>query len=376
MESHSQIEDEVAGWLARRDSGRWSEDDEARLQQWLAVSTARRVAYLRLKSTWDTAGRLRALRSGMSSTTSTGGVPAPDEWRRSPFFEQSPTQALGALQRRHTFAIPEWGTTSGHTTPADNPDSAAVTSPPIPRRPHRRLIAAVAASVAIAISVGFGAYQHWGTSSSDRYETPVGGLASVPMSDGSNVTLNTDSHIRVAVTETERSVELQQGEAFFDVAKDASRPFVVRAGTKRIVAVGTQFTVQRFGDDVRVLVTEGRVRLEGAMSPPVLIAAGSLARADGAAVVVRKALPPQVDELLSWREGYLRFHETALADAVAEINRYNTRKIVIEDPELAAIRISGTFRPTQYEAFVRVLQDGFSIQARNAGERITLTEGP
>jgi transmembrane sensor len=65
-------------------------------------------------------------------------------------------------------------------------------------------------------------------------------------------------------------------------------------------------------------------------------------------VVVRKALPPQVDELLSWREGYLRFHETALADAVAEMNRYNTRKIVIEDPELAAIRISGSFRPTQY----------------------------
>lgn len=338
MESHSQIEDEVAGWLARRDSGRWSEDDEARLQQWLAVSTARRVAYLRLKSTWDTAGRLRALRSGMSST-SAGGVPAPGEWRRSPFFEQSPG------------------------------------SPSIPGGRHRKLIAAVAASIVIVVSVGFVAYQHWGTSG-DRYETPVGGLASVPMLDGSNVTLNTDSLIRVAVTETERSVELQQGEAFFDVAKDPSRPFVVRAGTKRIVAVGTQFTVQRFGDDVRVLVTEGKVRLEGEESPPVLIAAGSVARADGSAVVVRKALPPQVDELLSWREGYLRFHETALADAVAEMNRYNTRKIFIEDPELAAIRISGTFRPTQYEAFVRVLQEGFSIQARNEGERITLTEGP
>jgi transmembrane sensor len=355
MESHSQIEDEVAGWLARRDSGRWSEDDEARLQQWLAVSTARRVAYLRLKSTWDTAGRLRALRSGMSST-SAGGVPAPGEWRRSPFFEQSPSPAPGALQ-----------------TPADDPNSAVVSSASLPRRPYRRLVPAVAASIVIAVSVGFGAYLLWHTSG-DRYETPVGGLASVPMSDGSNVTLNTDSLIRVAMTETERSVELQQGEAFFDVAKDPRRPFVVRAGSKRIVAVGTQFTVQRFGDDIRVLVTEGKVRLEGAASPPVLIAAGSFARADGSAVVVRRALPPQVDELLSWREGYLRFHETALADAVSEMNRYNTRKIFIEDPELAAIRISGTFRPTQYEAFVRVLQDGFSIQARNEGERITLSE--
>jgi transmembrane sensor len=347
MESHSQIEDEAAGWLARRDSGRWSEDDEHRLQSWLEESTARRVAYLRLKSTWDAAGRLRALRGGTSST-SAGAVPAVGEWRRSPFFEQSPAQAHG---------VP-----------------AAVPGLVIRPRP-RTLIAAAAATIVIALALGFGAYQLWGASG-DRYTTPVGGLATVPMPDGSNITLNTDSQIRIAMTESERCVELRQGEAFFDVAKDASRPFVVRAGPKRIVAVGTQFTVQRFGDDVRVLVTEGKVRLEGEASPPVLVAAGSVARAEGSAVVVRRAPPPQVDELLSWREGYLRFHETTLVDAVAEMNRYNTRKIFIEDPELAAIRISGSFRPTQYEAFVRVLQDGFSIQARSEGERIILTEDP
>ncbi|HKU14058.1 MAG TPA: FecR domain-containing protein [Steroidobacteraceae bacterium] len=343
MESHSQIEDAVTEWLARRDSGRWSEDDEACLQQWIAVSTARRVAYLRLKSTWDMASRLRVLRGGTSPTQSAGAVPAPGEWRRSPFFEQSAVAA-----------------------------PATVTAP---RRRRGMLVAAVAASVVIGISAGFAAYQLWSTSG-DRYVTPVGGLASVPMPDGSNVTLNTDSQIRVAVTDTERRVELQQGEAFFDVAKDPTRPFVVHAGARRIVAVGTRFSVQRLDDDVRVLVTEGRVRIEGEASSPVLIAAGSVARAAGSAVVVRKALPPQVDELLSWREGYLRFHETSLADAVAQMNRYNTRKIVIEDPGLAAIRISGTFRPTQYEAFVRVLQDGFSIQARNESERIALTGGP
>jgi transmembrane sensor len=107
-----------------------------------------------------------------------------------------------------------------------------------------------------------------------------------------------------------------------------------------------------------------------------MLTAGDMARAEGSAVVVQRAPPPQVEEFLSWREGYLRFHETALAAAVAEMNRYNTRKIVIEDPTLAAVRISGTFRPTQYEAFVRVLQDGFSVQARNEGERITLTQRP
>jgi transmembrane sensor len=136
---------------------------------------------------------------------------------------------------------------------------------------------------------------------------------------------------------------------------------------------------------VRVLVTEGKVRVEsrdriaaaGASdSGTVLLAAGDMARAEGSAVVVRKAPPPQVEELLSWRQGYLRFHETALAAAVAEINRYNTRKIVIEDPQLAAVKITGTFRPTQYEAFVRVLRDGFAIQARTEAEKITLSQGP
>ena len=89
MDSHSQIEDQVAEWLARRDSGDWSEDDEVRLQQWLGASTARRVAYLRLKSTWDAAARLRTLRARPSPGTPAGAVPLPGEWRRSPFFEQS-----------------------------------------------------------------------------------------------------------------------------------------------------------------------------------------------------------------------------------------------------------------------------------------------
>jgi transmembrane sensor len=340
MDNHSQIEDQVAEWLARRDSGHWSEEDEARLQQWTRSSTARHVAYLRLKSTWDTAGRLRALRGGAPSTTSAGEVPAPGEWRRSPFFEQSSTE--GGI--KVSASIP----------------------------PHRRRYGALAATVVLALMVGLGAYPFW-RNSGDRYATPVGGLASVPMSDGSSVTLNTASVIRVRVSEKERRVQLDQGEAFFDVAKDPMRPFVVHAGDKRIVAVGTKFSVQHLGEDVRVLVTEGRVRVEGASSP-VLITAGSVARADGSAVVVQKARPPQVEEFLSWREGYLRFHETALADAVAEMNRYNTRKIFIEDQALAAIRISGTFRPTQYEAFVRILQEGFSIQARNEAERITLSE--
>jgi transmembrane sensor len=362
MDSHSQIEDEVVQWLARRDSGNWSEDDEVRLQQWIGVSTARRVAYLRLQSSWDTAARLRVLRAGpLPGTSRSGDVPAPGEWKRSPFFEQSVTP------RKHAAVDPESDGLPGATA----------------RRRLSYFGLVSAAVVVLAITSGFIADQFGGTG--DRYTTAVGGFASVPMTDGSKVTLNTDSEIRVAVTEKERRIDLEHGEAFFEVAHDRTRPFVVLAGDKRVTAVGTKFSVQHLGGDVRVLVTEGKVRVESSDSRAtastfdagaVLLAAGDIARADGSAVVVQKAPAPQVEEFLSWREGYLRFHETALADAVAEINRYNRRKIFIDDPQLAALKISGTFRPTQYEAFVRVLQDGFSVQVRIEGESITLTQGP
>jgi transmembrane sensor len=374
MESHSQIEDEVAEWLARRDAGSWSEDDEARLQQWIGENTARRVAYLRLKSTWDAAARLRALRAGALPGTTGGGVPPPDEWRRSPFFEQSPAQARGVLQHNRAVLAREPGTVQSDATCNRTPEPRIATEPSARRSRYRNLRLAIAASASFLIAGGgFAAYQFWGNG--DRYSTPVGGLASVPMADGSNITLNTDSVIRVALTAKERRVQLEQGEAFFDVAKDSQRPFIVRAGDKRITAVGTKFSVQHLDEDVRVLVTEGKVRVEDETSAPVLIAAGDVARAAGSGVVVQRAPPPQLEAFLSWRAGYLRFHETVLADAVSEINRYNTRKIFVDDPRLAAIRISGTFRPTQYEAFVRVLQDGFAIEARTEGERITLSQG-
>ncbi|MEJ1962162.1 MAG: FecR domain-containing protein [Gammaproteobacteria bacterium] len=367
MESHSQIEDEVAEWLARRDGGQWSDDDEAALQLWISDSIARRVAYLRLKSTWDTAGRLRVLRAGSSPASSGDGVPPPGEWRSSPFFTYS-------TSRNETLAGSDTGMTSGAAAPSRNRGQDTVGPAPTRGRRRWRLAAlATAATVVFAIAAGLSAYLTWG-GSGDRYATPIGGLSLVPMSDGSNVTLNTDSVIRVAMTEGERRVQLEHGEAFFDVAKDPTRPFVVRAGNRRITAVGTKFSVQHLGRDVRVLVTEGKVRVDDETSSPILVAAGNMARAAGSAVVVEKAAPPRVEEILSWRDGYLRFSDTPLADAVAEINRYNTRKIFVDDPRLAAVRISGTFRPTQYEAFVRVLHDGFSVHAEKEGDRITLSQ--
>jgi transmembrane sensor len=191
------------------------------------------------------------------------------------------------------------------------------------------------------------------------------------MVDGSEVTLNTNSEIRVAVTERERRVELQQGEAFFKVAKDSQRPFVVVVGDQRVVAVGTRFSVRRNEEDIQVVVTEGKVRLEstGSLQP---VAAGTIARASNAGVLLQKTDLAAAEEFLSWREGILVFRETTLADAVNEFNRYNIHKIVIADPGVAALRVAGNFRANNVAAFVRLLERGYPLRVERQGEEFVL----
>jgi transmembrane sensor len=334
MESHEAIETMAAQWLARQDSGNWTAKDQAALDHWLEESTAHTVAYVRLEAAWARADRYRVLGAGVPA----GQIPTPEEFELSSFFSgRRPPQV------RH-------------------------------RVPRFR---SLAASIVLVLGAA-AAWYLWPFAGPD-YKTPVGGTASVPVADGSQVILNTDSAIRVSLSDTERHVQLDQGEAYFEVAKDPARPFVVSAGNKRVVAVGTKFSVRRLGNDIRVSVTEGKVRIEegpflaGAPESMSLVAAGNVASTRGGAILVQHELLAEVEESLSWRNGYLTFHEVTLRDAVAEFNRYNSRKIMIEDPAVGVIRLSGKFRTTEYEAFVRLLEDGFPIQGRRLHDQIVLT---
>jgi transmembrane sensor len=205
------------------------------------------------------------------------------------------------------------------------------------------------------------------------------------MSDGSRVTLNTDSDIRVWLDNRERVVEIDRGEAFFEVAHDPRRPFVVTAGERRVIAVGTQFSVRRERADLRVIVAEGTVRYEGhARNTPrragtaagpdaVLLPAGSIARIEGDAVRLQRLPVDEAERNLTWRNGLLTFRGTPLSEAIAEFNRYNTRKLVIEDPAIGSLEVGGVFRSNNVEPFVRLLERGFAIQAAVETDRIVLT---
>jgi transmembrane sensor len=321
--------------MARRDGEEWAKADQAELEAWLSASTAHRVAFLRLQSAWPEAGRLKVL--------GRNGLLQPGERRR----VLAPSQ------------------------PAVTPGPAAI--PSYQSRESRVVGASIAASlVLVAVLAGWlGLPLH-----ANSYRTDVGGISAISVKDGSTITLNTDSGIRIALSDTERRVDLEKGEAFFEVAKDPKRPFVVCVGDQRAIAVGTKFSVRREQNGIRVIVTEGRVRVEhsAAHRPPetAMISPGGVAVAGVAGVLVQDKSLSDAEERLSWRQGNLVFHDTLLTEAVAEFNRYNTRQIDIEDPEIGVLRIGGQFRTNNAQGFVRLLADAFPIQIESNDTRIIL----
>ncbi len=373
-ERTNEIDAAASDWLIRRDSGAWTDADQARFDQWLNASTLNRVAFLRLELAWEDAARLKALGAGIQGDQ----PPPPGHWNLTPFFDSRPPDSPGALEAGTQGVEPSAVPVREREEYTKVLDEEARGSAKAEAPNRRGRFFAVAATLLVAVGVGAYVVR---APHSDRYATPVGGLASVPMADGSKVTLNTDSQIRIALTDSERRVELKHGEAFFEVSKDPNRPFVVRAGSERVIAVGTKFSVRREGDDIEVVVTEGKVRVEGSAtgqgsrtdgSADVFLTPGSIARAGEAGVLVQRKTLPEAEEQLSWRTGVLMFRDQSLQEAVAEFNRYNERKIVIQDPAVASLKIEGNFRATNVEAFVRLLESGFPVRAESQPDQIVL----
>lgn len=323
MESREQVEKTAAAWIHQRDCGEWTAADQARLDAWMKASAAHCTVFLRLDSVWREAARLKALGAGVEP----GVIPSREEL--------------------------------SFSTPFD----PAVNKPEVNRR--RNAVAwGMAATVLLAVAVATARFLF---SEDTSYRTNIGGLEGVSMVDGSHVILNTDSEIKIAMTGAERRVHLLRGEAFFEVAKDPKRPFVVIAGEQRIVAVGTKFSVRRDAQDAQVVVSEGRVRVESSSGnamtpPPAEFGAGSIVRSGGAGVLVQNKASNDVEHYLSWRTGFLTFLDMPLAQAAAEFNRYNEQQILIEDAHLASLRIDGNFRATNVNAFVRLLEGGFPVE--------------
>lgn len=304
----------AARWRERRD-GDWTAQDEAELTVWLAHSPAHKIAYLRVDHVWQRADRLTALH-------------AP------------------AAQQRSFISKPG---------------------------------ARIAAALVVAALVGGGAWFAFAPSPAKEqiYATPVGGRETLKLADGSQVELNTDTAIRVQLTANARRVTLEKGEVYFHITHNAKRPFVVSAGDHRVIDLGTTFFVRRDPGRFEVALIEGRARLESAngktAAPARDLVPGDVVVATANTVSSQIVPAQKLANDLGWRRGVLVFHSSALADVAEELNRYNTRKIVIADPEVARLTIGATIPTHGVEAFTRVARDVFGLSVSNHGSEIVIS---
>lgn len=320
-QSNQEIDLQAAEWAVRLGTRDLTAEEQAELDQWLAADIRHRGALLRARASWADLDRLAALRGH--------GGPEP-----------SPRPS------------PE-GRGSHHPGPLSGGEGVM-----------RRWF--VAASFAVVVLGGTGAW--WTLSHRNVYVSNVGQIRRVALSDGSSMVLNTATEATVNFDKAIREIQLSTGEGLFHVAKDPTRPFVVRAGPVSVRAVGTVFSVSALDQRVDVTVTEGVVYLidnaSGSNGTVIRrVAANEHATVMEARRVDVEPIPhDEAERRLAWRDGMVDFAGEPLAAAVGEINRHNYRHVVVDDPTLAARPVVGLFRANDPDGFAETVAMALGAQ--------------
>ena len=342
------IQEEAGFWLVKLDSGQLSKEDAEAFRAWLDTSPEHRHAVIELTRLWDNMGILAELSD--------------------------------------LFPLP-------HKCTADSKRSRWLFYSPVVS------LVAVFAFVALMLTFVMQQYPTWLEWNSkgveqakSMYQTSIGEQTDILLPDGSDTKLNTDSFLEVAYSEKQRNVRLIKGEAHFQVAHDTSRPFVVHAGNGIIRAVGTAFSVRLKGEDVEVMVTEGRVEIAASVAtradsfidlddissrkPMTTLEAGQNAEYGNDSIhMVQNVKPEIIERKMSWQHGMLKFEGETLAEVIEEISRYSTTEIIISDPKIRDIRIGGYFRVGEIDALLVTLENSFSINVVRINDNLIYLNG-
>lgn len=302
--ARSELRSQAAHWFNLQRSGDMTVDDEHRFHAWLDQSDAHRDAYRRVDRAWMIAGT----------------IPQDAEMLGEP--ERDPAQDQRSSWRRY-FAL--------------------------------------AASLLLIFTVSWGVYQigvpGFGGTQDQHFRTGVGQTTTVTLPEGSVVTLDSETEMRLRETPGERRVDLVGGRAFFRVAADPSRPFIVNAGGKSVRAIGTAFEVSFEHGNMVVTLAEGKVRVEeaatGSGSGTDMVPGGQLAIGADHNWTLRRV---DVAKETSWTEGRLIFMRDPLSEAVAEMNRYSTRKLVFKDGLIPEKQVVGVFEAGDVDGFVKAME--------------------
>jgi transmembrane sensor len=239
---------------------------------------------------------------------------------------------------------------------------------------HMAAMVATLAAIAVAAAVWY--------SQRGSVTTAVGEQRTITLDDGSRIYLNTDTRAVVQYSSGERLIRLDRGEAIFQVAKDADRPFIVAAGMAQVEALGTSFVVRRDQRQLSVTLVEGKVsivRTENSkrvshLDPPRILRPGERLTLGAHRAPILDA--PVLDKMTAWQRGQVAFDSILLADAVAEMNRYSATKLMIERPEAAAVAIGGIFRAGDAASFAQAMAETYRLKVLEEPGRITLSGTP
>ena len=237
-------------------------------------------------------------------------------------------------------------------------------------------VAAAAMVLAVGVDLTWPSVRTWYCNAiawlnTTSYQTDVGERRIVALSDGSRISMDSDTTMRVTYEQTARSITLERGRSRFDVAHDPNRPFTVTAGAQTVVAVGTSFDVERLQSSVLVTLIQGQVVIKGVEPAATAETAGAAVspislKAGEQLVLTRNVKPAIVTTDLqvarAWESGRLLFRDEPLGDAVARVNRYTSHPVEI-DPSIADIRFSGVFNAGDVSSFVSAVTSYFPVQA-------------
>jgi transmembrane sensor len=312
---------EAAVWLSRLHSDERTEQTERAFRRWLAASPAHRAAFEQMTGVWECTESLH----------------------RMPSVEVSQAREFG--------------------------------------RALRRTLVASAVTLALCALLTAGALYliHWRADArSEVFVTTVGERRLVVLADGTRLDLNTDSRVKVTYGSHIRRVTLEKGQARFDVVRNPSRPFVVRVGEEQIVALGTAFDVRSIDGRISIVLVEGSVAVlpagdsyTSAGSPSALtLNPGERLDFESPTFAVKSTI--RLDREEAWVKGRVVFDATRLGAAVAEINRYASRRLELVNPALGDLLISGTFSVDDPNAFARAVAQMFSLQVIEAPNSVLI----
>jgi len=414
---NTQIYEEATDWIVKNREGCLGAQEKKRFDQWLRQSPEHIRAYLEMSSIWEDV-------SSLDPSWNAGAEELIARARAQENVIPLEVPRLSTSERENALISND---DAKHRLAFSKETEQSVltrTLGEVPRRAEKVRLFALAASVLVALA------GTWLYIQRNTYSTDIGEQRSIVLNDGSTIELNSRTRVRVRFSDAERDVDLLDGQALFRVAKNPARPFIVHSGSARVRAVGTQFDVYKRTSGTTVTVVEGRVavtpdpysaspplreRVEGpGVRTPLALSGlhertgsasnspspgdrrgaqgGEVLKGDGSAQSeapifltaneqitvsgegsVAHSRHPNVEAATAWTRRSLVFDSSPLTEVAEEFNRYNTRQLIIEDPQLADFHISGVFSSVDPALLLRFLrtQSELVVEETNGEIRIS-----